>query len=238
MTKPIDDLTSTMTLMDFLAYLFPGINLLIAIWIILTTVGVLDSNGLSDLSAASGIIYGVAGTAMSYFLGAVVSSLVHDGEKWLYKRLGMKDPRGAPTDAMNELMEGGWDSDPAAAFNAIFGVTGNWNESRFYISRAIVAERLPQVAAFGERQNMLRQFRRNSIIPLIVWVVAIATWVAKRGLGDGGILAKVVAFVAGVLLVIGGCRLMTATVRGMWRNRIREVREIAAGLQILSQDKR
>jgi hypothetical protein len=145
-------------------------------------------------------------------------------EHYFEKVFGLANP-------VHSLQLDGFEEDVMNAFNEIFGDHGVWDCNHFYLARALIREKMPSCAAEIERQDSLRQIRRNSVLPVLF-------------LGLAGVVAGVRIFftsqvdsrffwaVAFSLSSVVATVIITKTLvkNGMYGNRKREVREVCSGL--------
>lgn len=210
--------------MDFLAYLLPGATALVALVAMLGSLADWGPNALSvlqDLSAATAVaIVAPLATAFSYVLGVLSSTLYPES---LEKRFKERDPLASihPPEAEPYVRR---------AFEEVFGQGGTWTWSatHFYLARAAVSEFLPATAARAYRQGSLRQFRRNLLIPILLWWLASNVWLFAGQASWGW---KAVGAIALTFVAAGTYYRLFAT--GVIENRKREVREILCGLPLV-----
>jgi hypothetical protein len=100
-------------------------------------------------------------------------------------------------------------------------------EDRFYLSRSLVVQCLPQQTALASRQNALRVLRQYMLPPLAIWTSVGVLW--GLDLKDQG-NDRWWAIVLGTLVV--GLLAIVITIERLWKNRRREVREIYMALVV------
>lgn len=205
----------TFSLIDFLAYLFPGIALLLGLVALLANISSADVfYRVLDISLAEG----VAGLAVSYILGVVSSAVV-----LLFRLKG--NSRDCESLIDNEYLRP-VSADLRIAFVAMFGDQQVWSTNQFYAVRAAVRAVDPKYAALGERQNSLRQIRKNSMLPTVIWGMAGTVWALKHLEGWHVYLLSVAPVAVAILIAI-------ALNKAANRNRAFEVRDYGLGFLVL-----
>lgn len=212
------------SLMDFLAYLFPGTMMILVIALLIK----ISSLGQILYQIRLNFVVGVILIASAYCVGVSISSAMASIENFLLKFFRLSDP-------IETIPLRAFDEDVSKAFDNTFGNHGPWSKDHFYLARTLVCERLPECAATLERQASLRQIRRNLVIPVfflgIAGVVAglrtIFTNPNRYFLGGGLIILSLAAtyIVARALIK-----------HGMHANRNREMREVCSGLLVYDHD--
>ncbi|PKK84518.1 MAG: hypothetical protein CVT49_02780 [candidate division Zixibacteria bacterium HGW-Zixibacteria-1] len=248
------------SLQDFLAYFVPGTLALLAIVIILLPTPLFDI--ISNLNPGIGTL--LIAAILAYLLGVVLSSCTFNYERNIYEKKGEQDPRecfifekenyetnenfkAAVLSAFYKLMP----LPDQASVNIGKNSNREWSTLHFYMSRSIVMRMAPECAAAAERQNSLRQLRRNCLWPfrilgfagtywgilLILFSWDYSRWIyyifpVDRDLSGFPIHGALLAISAVILIRL----LIKLHIRkGMIRNRRREAREIYTGLILLAQ---
>lgn len=210
------------SLSDFLAYLFPGVIMLLSLAAFLR------------LSRFKYLLYEIPqtlGTALvlvacAYFAGVAVSSLTVVFETIL-KRL-IRPVRSLSSRVILKGCEG-FSGDVEAAFNHTFGKHGEWSETHFYIARALVHEKMPNCAAIADRQNSLRQIRRNSVLPVLsLGAAGVIAGIQDKATNTGGSSLSGNTLIA--LSVISSVAVALSCLVGMYENRKREARNVCTSL--------
>jgi hypothetical protein len=206
------------SLMDFLAYLFPGTMMILVIAAVIRISPFKYLLYQIPLSFVVGVIM----IACAYCVGVSISSAMASVEGLFLKYFRLSDPT-----ARVELE--GFESDVIDAFAKVFGDRGSWSTNHFLLARTLVCEKMPRCAAVIERQASLRQLRRNIVIPVLC-------------LGIVGTITGVKVFLTspnhrywGAFLIpvsLFSCYLIARGLikNGMHSNRRREMREVCFGL--------
>jgi len=232
-----------LSIQDFLAYFIPGTIMLLALMVLLLLTPLNAWIVLIPHTFVSGFI----GFVVAYFLGVMVSSFTFALEEKIYKDnkdnvheneeekvnkrkwWALKDPRV-------DLAQLG---DFRCAVEKVFGdIAGRevteqqpWRKEHFYVCKAIVREMSPQTVAVTDRQNYLRQLRRNSFFPLLFWVAAGVLWGIAICLSK---VDQVHQHWGVILIIVSGFFFFVAVpwhvMNGLHRSREREVRDICFGL--------
>ncbi len=205
---------------DFLAYLFPGTIMILAVAAFLSLSPFRNVVVDIPLNLTTGLLL----IACAYFAGISLSSLMAIVEKYFEKFFGLTNP-------IHSLQLEGFEDDVMKAFNEIFGDHGVWDCNHFYLARALMRERMPSCAAEIERQDSLRQIRRNSVLPVLFLGLAGVLAGAKTAITGHDITFVVWgAILVLVSILIAGLVTNTLVKNGMYGNRKREVREVCSGL--------
>jgi len=168
----VTDLYNKFSLVDFLAYLLPGIYLLAVLtaWIpIIYGDGQLVTmlQVLKDLPGAFLIIGSSGVLGITYLLGCLSSSFILELEPFLNKivdktasksRLSEKD---AACKSISNILQ------------KKFGIESVDLDDAEYVGRSLVYENAPACSQLIARQSSVRQLRRNCIFPTLVLAAAI-----------------------------------------------------------------
>jgi len=211
------------SLTDFLAYLFPGIVMVLALAALLLLTPASQKLMCIPLNLATGAV----GITLAYFLGVIVSSFTYPLERLLYMVLRKRDP-------IESIQLPGFEKQVRSAFQQFVGVDTDWSQYHFFVARSLLGELAPRAAAAAERQNSLRQLRRNSLVPVlflaaagVCWGLSVRSWnEADASYGMGLVVLSIVGWVFITYFLIAV---------GMHRNRSREVREICSALLVLQK---
>ncbi|HXQ36282.1 MAG TPA: hypothetical protein VN843_19880 [Anaerolineales bacterium] len=207
---------------DFLAYLFPGSLMILAVAAFLRITPFKEVVYQLPLNIVTGLLL----VALAYFVGIAVSSVTGSLEKSIDRVFGSRDP-------VDQIQAIGIEGQVKEAFDELFGNLGEWSANHFYISRLFIMEHMTNCARVIERYGSLRQMRRNSILPVMVW--------GLLGVGCG---LKIIlehsyqpTYVWGIGLVgfsiLGSVVLIRNLVKvGMYKNRAREIREVCCCLLV------
>jgi hypothetical protein len=168
------------------------------------------------------LVGGLILAACAYIIGVAISSLMVSLEKPFNRFFKLSNPTGI-------IQFEGFEENVKSAFKDIFGDYGEWSKNHFYISRALVREKMPRCAAVIERQSSLRQIRRNSVLPvLFLGIVGALSGVRILLISvDQALWGAVVSLISLIVSYVIGKSLVR---NGMHKNRKREVREVCCGL--------
>lgn len=211
-------ITERFSLMDFLAYFFPGIMGTLAIYVLLLLTPLRSSLAISGIDVTLGIII----LSISHTIGVVLSGFSSPIVNRLQKATKVKNPRA-------DIPFSEFENDIVKAFNSKFGQHLNdkdeWNEKHYLLCRALVLEYMPSMAQIAQRQSSLGQLRRNLMSPILLWTAAGISW-GIRFLANNEINE-------GVSLILLSLVLSFATTRATFtrtnRTELREVEAIFAG---------
>jgi hypothetical protein len=159
------DIGSRFSLVDFLAYLFPGVFGLLGMHILLLLTPAKDSLIRLPIDLTTGVLF----LALSYVAGVVMS-----GFSEVLPRMGRLYHSHT-----SELLPG-LENELTRAFQAVFRLRCEgefeWSRTHFYLCRSIIYERMPCARALIQRQSGLRQLRMNLIVPVLIWLAAGVGW--------------------------------------------------------------
>lgn len=158
----MNNLSFSFSLVDFLAYVFPGIVIILAIFII--TLFIPQCKEVISNIEITWVI-GLIGIAIAYLFGMLSSNvffLLGFEKRRFVKGTDIENPLSNP------LLED-FRNDIRSAYNQLFGECNTWSRKQYYLIRSVVREQAPQSAEYANRQNSLRHMRKNSIIPVWFW---------------------------------------------------------------------
>lgn len=209
------DISNKFSLVDFLAYLFPGIMGALGLYFLLLLTPLSSSLMSIPIDLATGVLL----LAFSYVLGVVFSGFA---EIIVRQRIRRK----SFVWVKKTLQVPGFKEEIRSAFCATFGDGEDYeidrSASRFYLCRSMVLEFMPGVAPRIRRQISLRQLRMNLIPAVTLWAVAGVGWGIKV-IGD-----KMPTWGYGLIAGSVGLWVLVvwAIVNRMNSNEKREVREV------------
>ncbi len=208
------DISNRFSLVDFLAYLFPGIAGTLGLYILLLLTPLKDT--LRHLSAdlATGILF----LTVSFILGIVFSGFsemaIKRRDPEVRDRIKSSVPlakfEGDIVSAFRDMLKS--DQENAAL----------WSTDQFYLCRSLVFEKMPNCAQVIQRQIGLRQLRMNLTFPMIIWFFAGFGWGIHQ-ISSSDHLWGIILIAVSVLLVIPAFIMI---VDRMDSNERREVREV------------
>ena len=209
------DISEKFSLVDFLAYLFPGIVGTLGLYVLLLLTPLKPFLASLPKDITTGILL----LALSYVIGVVLSGIVEIALKLRAKRkahVWIRDTIPVP----------GFQQEVITAFKATFGENSDrqveWSASHFYLCRSTVFECMPALASFIQRQSSLRQLRMNLIPATAIWSAAGIGWGIQLITNDGLAWGYTVAIGAAILWF----PLVGTILNRMNRNEEREVREV------------
>jgi hypothetical protein len=162
------DISSRLSLVDFLAYLFPGIVGALGIYLLLLLTPLASILSAIPKDLATGVVF----LGVSYILGVILSGFSEMvlREQEARRRGGAKDKIYLP----------GFERNVIDAFQAIFTIDHTnkqeWSTTHFYLCRALVTEYMPNAAQVIQRQSSLRQLRMNMTLPILIWLCVGVGW--------------------------------------------------------------
>ncbi len=211
------DFSSKFSLVDFLAYLFPGFVSIIGILFALplTLPEIAPFSLLNDLLVGLLLIL-----SLSYVMGVVLSGFaeicvnyiaVQRNSKWVKETIPVP----------------GFEKEIMVAFADVFRTSTQENETEwsatcFHLCRSLVFENMPGSAQISQRQSSLRQLRMNLLPAATIWMIVGIAWGRNYLIND--------LPVWGYGLIIGSSLfwllIMLTMIDRMNRNERRETREI------------
>lgn len=219
----MDKSMPSLSLTDFLSYIFPGLIMLLGL-LVLAIQTLPSSSWLMDPDSISWGV-GLLSIPVSYYLGMISSGLLRlariDGTS-----LGSNGEVDKPLS--NPMLEEHQER-IKTAYRRYFGANTTWSRQTYYAMRAVVREYAPRSAEYANRQIALRHMRRNSILPSIIWAIVGLTYGIRVACGRDWILG--VAFI-GLSTFMGGL-VVYAFIRGSRNNRLHEVRDNCLAFMIL-----
>lgn len=209
------EISDQFSLVDFLAYLFPGVVGALGLYLLL----LLTPLGPSLISLPVDWTTGVLLLALSYVLGVILSGFAEIVVRFVaQRRSSVWVKETIPVPGFREEIE--------SAFWATFGGAGEdasvWSVTHFHLCRSMVFEFMPGLAQWIQRQSSLRQLRMNLIPGVTLWLIGGVGWGIKVLSGGRSVwgCALIVGSVVLWFLVVG------AIVDRMERNEERETREV------------
>ncbi|MCP4368794.1 MAG: hypothetical protein GY797_11880 [Deltaproteobacteria bacterium] len=210
------DISSKFSLVDFLAYLFPGFVSTLGLYLLFLLTPL---NSLL-ISVSLDLFTGLLILTLSYVIGVVLSGFAEISVRYIAERqekVWVKRTIPIP----------GFQKEIIAAFNDIFREVNSdketeWSATCFHLCRSLVFEFMPGLAQTIQRQSSLRQLRMNLLPAVTIWAVAGIAW--------GIYLVNVQVSGWGYGLIVGTLILWVPIVRSisnrMNRNEKRETREV------------
>ncbi len=162
------DISNRFSLVDFLAYMFPGVVGTLGLYILLLLTPLKDI--LQHLSAdlATGILFLI----VSFILGIVFSGFSEMAIKW-------REPEERSR-IKSSIPLSNFEDDIVSAFGNILKPNQEnatqWSKDQFYLCRSLVFEKMPNCTQLIQRQIGLRQLRMNLAFPIIIWFIAGLGW--------------------------------------------------------------
>jgi hypothetical protein len=209
------DISNKFSLMDFLAFLFPGIVSTLGLYLVLLLTPLNPLLISLPIDLATGILL----LTSSYVLGGVLSGF----SEIVVKFIAQRSPR---VWVKQTIPVPGFKEEILSAFCATFGGTQEdatgWSATHFHLCRSMVFEFMPGLAQWIQRESSLRQLRMNLILAVAIWLMA--------GVGWGIRIINSNMPVWGYALIIGSViswfPVIGAIVNRMRRNEERETREV------------
>jgi hypothetical protein len=205
------DISSKFSLVDFLAYFFPGVLGTLGLFCILLSTPLKSQLLQINFDLSFAILFFV----LSYVIGVILSGFI---EIFLRRKIRMNQKQ------LIHIPE--YQKELQIAFNDLFCKgqkrESKWLDANFYICRSLVMEFMPNAADFVNRQSSIRQLRLNLIPAVALWLIAGILWGANLLSGpDRG---------SGIFIIIGSIILailiVYTLVNRMNKNEEREAREV------------
>jgi len=207
------DISNRFSLVDFLAYFFPGLisTLGLSLLLLLTPLG--TSLTLLPANFATGIIL----LTISYVIGVVLSGFAE-----IILRKGAKPESRLWVKAAIPIPE--FREEIISAFSTIFEeeTKAEWSATHFYICRSLVFEFMPGLAQLIQRQSSLRQLRMN-LIPAVTILSIVGVGWGIRAINN---TMPVWGYGLAISSVILWFPIVATIINRMNRNEEREVREV------------
>jgi hypothetical protein len=209
------NLSDKFSLVDFLAYLFPGVIDTLGLYTLLLLTPLHRTLVQVPIDLATGILL----LTVSYVIGVVLSGFSeiivrfineHTSPVWVKETI--------PIDGFKQSIVDAFD----ATFGRDTGTEENWTGAHFYMCRSMVLERMPGVGQLIQRQTSLRELRLNLLPAATIWLGAGIGWgirIAEDGLSEWGYILIVGSVSLWVLIVL-------TLFSRMRRNEHRETREV------------
>ena len=219
----MDRLPGVFSLTDLLAYHFPGFLGASAIVLMrddwFTTV--------TGFGAKNPVLFAVVAVVLPFVFGVLISAVTHllgpiANGGWLTKNEILEPVALCEAAIRSELghLIGKEQEQKLTALDK-FSV----NLPAFYLCRAVIRDHLPRTYVTVDRQNTLRQFRRNLLIPIALSGVAALLVVGR----NYSLLVHSAWLIPLTLL------LMISTIRSISLSRQREMREVFLAFLVVSR---
>jgi hypothetical protein len=176
---------------DFAAYFVPGSCFLMGLFPLL----LLTSARHEVLNFLDKLDFGrsVSLLVLAYISGAILSGFSRSLMRFFYAPLTLlRSRRNSGPRPHNDMVQRFKSHDPRdsicpclfegqihLAFNKVFGLecdSPTWSRDHFYLARLLIDQTMPRPAMVARRQNSLRIFRENMIVPSLVWILAGFLW--------------------------------------------------------------
>ncbi len=201
------DISSRFSLVDFLAYFFPGIFGTIGIYVLLLLTPLQNALTLVKVDLAIGVLL----LALCYVIGVILSGF----SEIVVKKFGSRFKVKA------SLLVPGFEERIIVYFNDFIGIDdkkGEWSLADFYICRSIVLDVMPNAAQMIQRQSSLRQLRLNLIPTIVIWFFAGVGW-GIHLINSWGTPLMIASFLISMITIV-------TLLERMQSNEAREVREV------------
>lgn len=221
------ELSNKFSLVDFLAYLFPGGLTAIGLVLLLLLTPVFNNlpNFQVDWLAA-----GILLIIISYSIGVIFSGFAEILE---YRIAIKRYPRIKATIPFPELK-----NDIIQAMNELLGKPKEnnleWTVSHYYLCRSFIWKYVPEAKEILVRETSIRQLRLNLLHTVTVWALA--------GIGWGIKLINDQILGWGIILLVGSMLawypLCQTLINRMRSNEAREVREVLSAFLVTFKAKK
>ena len=214
------DISSRFSLIDFFAYLFPGIAGTLGLLVLLSLTPLKGTFNVFSTDLSAGILF----LAVSFIMGVVFSGFSEIVIKW-------REPKARANIKTSTQLDN-FQKDILDAFRDVLKLNRDeklqWTRNHFYLCRSLVFEKMQNCAQLIQRQSGLRQLRMNMTFPIFIWFSAGVAWgiyhIRNRELFWG-----ITLIVISISLVIPTFLMI---VNRMDSNERREVREVLAAFLI------
>lgn len=163
------DISKQFSLADFLAYFFPGAFAILGIYLLFLLSPVQSTINNYSLDFTSSIVLII----LSYIAGVILSSFSSGVVKKIEKVTKYKNYHEVLPD---ELFPREVIKRYKAMMNIGKGEEIHWTRNHFRICRSFVIHTMPALAPKIERHADLGLFRRNLVVPLIIWAFTGIYW--------------------------------------------------------------
>ncbi len=215
------DISSKFSLVDFLAYLFPGFVGTLGLYILLLLTPLNPLLTPLSLDLFTGLLI----LTLSYVIGVVLSGFSEIVVKFLAKATAK---RKGEVWVKHTIPIPGFQEEIIVAFNDIFRGTNQkkdvqWSVTCYHLCRSLVFEFMPGLAQAIQYQSGLRQLRMNLLSSVTIWAIVGIAWGIYfvnfnilLGWGYGLIIGSVLLWIP----------IVKTMVNRMNRNEQRETREV------------
>lgn len=208
------DISSRFSIVDFFAYLFPGIAGALGVYALLSLPPLKSTFHLVTSDLTAGIIF----LTVSFIMGVIFSGFSEIAIKW-------REPE-TRADIKTSIPFTHFHEDIYKAFQDVLKLDQpgkeQWSREHFYMCRSLVFEKMQSCAQLIQRQSSLRQLRMNMTCPLFIWFGAGVAWGIFH-LTDRNLLWGISLLATSISLVIPTFLMV---VNRMDSNERREVREV------------
>lgn len=165
----MDDLSKQFSFADFMAYFFPGAFATVGVYLFL-----LLSPGQKTFSNFTlDFTTGIAFLVLSYIVGVIFSGFSSGIVKQIEKMTKYKNPQDILPDDLFPL-------EVIKRYKAMMNInteeTVQWTRNHFRLCRSFVSHTMPSIAQKVQRHADLGLFRRNLVVPLIIWGATGVYW--------------------------------------------------------------
>lgn len=208
------DISSRFSLIDFFAYLFPGIAGTLGLLMLLLLTPLKSTFNLLSADLSSGILF----LTVSFIMGVVFSGFSEIAIKWREPEARASIKSSIPFNSFqNDLLEAFRDE---LKLNRDDNV--QWSRDHFYLCRSLVFEKMQNCSQLIQRQSGLRQLRMNMTFPIIIWFTVGISW-GINNITNGDRFWGITLIFVSISLVLPTFLMI---VNRMDSNERREVREV------------
>ena len=163
------DISKQFSFSDFLAYFFPGAFATLGLYLIFLLSPSQDTFSNFTLDFTTGIAFLI----LSYIVGVILSGFSSGLVKQIEKLTKYKNPQDVIPDDLFPL-------EVIQRYKSMMNInkdeTFHWTRNHFRLCRSFVFHTMPVVAQKVQRHADLGLFRRNLVVPLIIWGLAGIFW--------------------------------------------------------------
>jgi hypothetical protein len=214
------DIGSRFSLVDFFAYLFPGMAGVLGVLGLLLLTPLRVALHLLSADVSTGVLF----FALSFIMGVIFSGFSEIVIKW--RKPEIRSTIKASIQLAN------FKADVLEAFRGALDLSKDdkvqWSSEHFYLCRSLVLEKMHNCAQLIERQSGLRQLRMNMTFPILIWFAGGIAWGIYE-IADSEPFWGISLLIVSALLVLPTFLMI---VNRMDSNERREVREVLSAFVV------
>lgn len=214
------DISSRFSLVDFFAYLFPGIAGTLGLLVLLPLTPIKSAFDILSAGLGAGLLF----LTVSFIMGVVFSGFSEIAFKW-------REPE-ARASIKSSIPLSNFQNDILDAFRDVLKLNRadkiQWSTVHFYLCRALVFEKMQNNSQLIQRQIGLRQLRMNMTFPIIIWFGVGIAW-GIHNIANQDLFWGITLIVVSISLAMPTFLMI---INRMDSNEQREVREVLAAFLV------